>query len=46
MGTGGDSSGPMSPWDRVASRLACETFVFTVVAVHLGLGPEDRYRRP
>ncbi|MBO0882570.1 MAG: hypothetical protein J2P17_20005 [Mycobacterium sp.] len=46
MGTDEDGSGPMSPWDRVANRSACETFVFTVIAIHLGLDPEDRHRYP
>ncbi|WP_156994466.1 hypothetical protein [Pseudonocardia acaciae] len=41
-----DTAGSMTAWDRVADRYACETFVFTVIAVHLGLRAEDRYRHP
>jgi hypothetical protein len=41
-----DTTEPMTPWDRVANASECETFVFTVIAIHLGLNAEDRYRRP
>lgn len=46
MSNNSDTAGPLTAWDRVANNHECKTFVFTVIAVHLGLSAEDRDRRP